>query len=71
MNDVKKAGLWMLAIGVATMLAMFILMTASRVSDPNGVPIVPGLLVVIGGGVAVVGLVVTLIGMRKNGSTHT
>ncbi len=66
MNDTKKAGLWTLAVGIALLLAVFILISISRVNDPNGVPIGLFLIVPFGGVAVAVGVVVTLIGISKN-----
>lgn len=70
MNDVRKVGLWILAIGLVLMLAMAILMAVSRTADPNGVPILPSLLLAWGGLMVAGGLVTLLVGaIRKKSHT--
>lgn len=61
MNDVRKAGFWILAVGVVLMLAMAILMAISRSTDPNGVSIFPSMLLALGGLIAAGGLVTLLV----------
>ena len=66
MNDIKKAGIWTLSTGAALSLVMVLLIFISRISDPNGVPILPVLLLMVGGLVLVIGLILTVIGMRTH-----
>lgn len=70
MNDVQRAGIWTLSIGLALTIAMVLLMLISRMSDPNGVPILPVLILMLGGIAAVIGLVLTTIGVRMNKSLN-
>ncbi|NJC24385.1 putative membrane protein [Arthrobacter pigmenti] len=63
MKELKLTGLWMLSIGMLLALAMAVLMLISRTTDPNGVPILPSLLLTVGGGAAVIGLVLVIIGL--------
>lgn len=70
MNDIQRAGIWTLSIGGALSIAMVLLMLISRLSDPNGVPILPVLILMVGGVAAVIGLVLTIIGVRMNKSLN-
>ncbi|PYH00576.1 hypothetical protein CVV67_08555 [Arthrobacter stackebrandtii] len=63
MDNVRRAGLCILAAGAALMVAMAILMAVSRTMDPNGVPIVPAMFLAWGGLVAVTGLATLLVGV--------
>ncbi|MBG6192070.1 hypothetical protein IWX64_003039 [Arthrobacter sp. CAN_A212] len=68
MNDIKKAGTWTFSIGVALSLTMVLLMLISRMLDPNGVPILPALLLMVGGLASIIGLALLLVGMRTHKS---
>ena len=61
MKDLRLIGMIIMAIGATLVAAMFALMLYSRMLHPNSVPILPGLLLILGGGIGSTGAILLAI----------